>query len=143
MAVESWSQNSFCGSTLPGTRTLETVAALPSTVTVKAEAGGGLDNCRSSENTRLIISASVISTSALVSVGGVVSAATWKIAESPYMGRVTVLDTSSAVLLLRGPWLAAAEELGRPTITSISARALDLLNRSKYSVPRSLQPVRG
>ena len=59
------------------------------------------------------------------------------------MGRVTVLDTSSAVLLLRGPWLAVAEELGRPTITSILARALDLSNRSKYSVPLSLQPVRG
>ena len=32
------------------------MTALPSTVRVKAEAGGGLDNCRSSENSRLIIS---------------------------------------------------------------------------------------
>ena len=122
MAVGGLSQIAFwfCGSKDPGTSDAEARRRhWPSTVRVKAEARGGLDNCRSSENTRLIISASVISTSALVSVGGVVSAATWKIAESPYMGRVTVLDTSSAVLLLRGPWLAAAEELGRPTITSI------------------------
>ena len=76
-------------------------------------------------------------------LGTTTAAATWKTSESPYMGRVAVLGTSSAVLLLRGPWLTAEEELGRPTITSVLARALDLSNRSKYSVPRSLQPVRG
>ena len=101
MTVESWSQSLFCGSALPGTRTLEIVAALPSTVTVKAEAGGGLDNCRSSEKSRSIISPSASSILALVSVGGVVSAATWKTAESPYMGRVKPAITWE--LPLRGP----------------------------------------
>ena len=140
MAVDSWSQSLFCGSALPGTRTLEIVAALPSTVTVKAEAGGGLDNCRSSEKSRLIISPSASSILALVSVGGVVSAATWKTAESPYMGRVLAVPVTA--LLLRGPW-RALEELGRPTFVPPAAPNPCEMEPSSASVPLCPQPVKG
>ena len=51
------------------------MTALPPAVTVKAEAGGRFDSCRFSENPSRINSPASL-TPALVSVGGVVSAAT-------------------------------------------------------------------
>ena len=56
-------------------KTPPTVTALPPAVTVKAEAGGRFDSCRFSENPSRINSPASL-TPALVSVGGVVSAAT-------------------------------------------------------------------
>ena len=143
MAVGGWSQIAFCGSLDPGQATLKPVTALPSTVRVKAEAGGGLDNCRSSENSRLIVSPSNSSTSALVSVGGVVSgaSATWKTAESPYMGRVA--PGVAPVLPSMGP-TPGSEELGRPSLEPMDEpSATELFWKFNPSVPSWLQPVKG
>ena len=54
---------------------METVTALPSAVTVKAEAGGRVNSCRSSEKVNVMSSPAGL-TPASVSVGGVVSAST-------------------------------------------------------------------
>ena len=66
---------------------METVTALPSAVTVKAEAGGRVNSCRSSEKVNVMSSPARL-TPASVSVGGVVSACT------------TMLNLSLTVALL-------------------------------------------
>ena len=77
------------------------------------------------------------------SVGG--AAATWKTAESPYMGR-SLVGVAPALGLLMGPSCMVEEELGRPTRTmsldepSATDTGVDAANAS---VPSWSQPVRG
>ena len=73
-------------------------------------------------------------------LGTTTAAATWKTAESPYMGRVLAVPVTA--LLLRGPW-RALEELGRPTFVPPAAPNPCEMEPSSASVPLCSQPVKG
>ena len=71
------------------------------------------------------------------------SAPTWKTAESPYMGRVSVGPT--LMLLLRMGPSPVVEELGRPTFTTLDEPSASdvLVSEDNASVPSWSQPVMG
>ena len=83
---------------------------------------------------------------AVATVGGLLgtttAAATWKTAESPYMGRVTPrVECIALFSWWRGP-TSLTEELRPPERTRLAPSAREVLP-VKLSVPSWLQPVMG